>query len=168
MYRNISSGHFLCLKDFFYLSQFYALKRRHVVIRLYVHLYVCSYVHSLFIAWPISRNILKGFELLHTNIQNSEINAIQGHRSTDSLTHFTLIAFSKYSVFYAPFWLRVGILLCCCLSVCRSVYWSLCMFTNSFRSFSSQWLHILKQNLVYRLIIRISRSNFVFGTIEQF
>lgn len=34
--------------------------------------------------------------------------------------------------------------------------------------FSSQRLHILKWNLVYRLIIRKSRSSLVLGTIDQF
>jgi hypothetical protein len=40
--------------------------------------------------------------------------------------------------------------------------------TSSFRSFSSHWLHILKWNLVYRFIVRISRSCSVLGTFEPF
>jgi hypothetical protein len=38
----------------------------------------------------------------------------------------------------------------------------------SLRSFSLHWFHILKWNLVYRFIVRISRSRSVLGTIESF
>jgi hypothetical protein len=47
-----------------------------------------------------------------------------------------------------------------CQLVCRSI--------SSFRSFCSYWLHILKGNLVYRFIIRISRSISILGMIEHF
>jgi hypothetical protein len=65
--------------------------------------------------------------------------------------------------FNAPLWRREGILLCCCLSVGMSVGRSI----SSFRSFSSYWLH-MKWNLVYRFIVRISRSSSNLGTIEPF
>ena len=38
----------------------------------------------------------------------------------------------------------------------------------SFRSFSSQTMHILKWNLFYRFIIVIFRSSLILDTIEQF
>jgi hypothetical protein len=69
------------------------------------------------------------------------------------LQAFLLIAF------YAPFWRREGILLCCCLSVGRSI--------SSFRSFSSHWLHILKWNLVYRFIVRILRSSSIWAILDR-
>jgi hypothetical protein len=40
--------------------------------------------------------------------------------------------------------------------------------TISFRSFSLHWLHILKWNLVYWFIVRISGSSSILGTIEPF
>jgi hypothetical protein len=52
----------------------------------------------------------------------------------------------------------------CFAAVCLLV----CRFNSSFCWFSSHWLHILKRSLVYRFIIRISRSKFFLGTIEQY
>lgn len=64
---------------------------------------------------------------------------------------------------YAPFRIREDILLCCCPSVCQYVGQS----TYSFRSFSPHRLHVLKLNLIYALILIISLSSSVWGTIDR-
>jgi hypothetical protein len=74
----------------------------------------------------------------------------------------TLLSLYNFSI-YVPF--EEGRAYCfaaVCLLVSRFVG------PSSFRSFSLHWLHILKWNLVYRFIIRISRARSVLGTSEPF
>jgi hypothetical protein len=84
-------------------------------------------------------------------------------RSLNLLNYSTL---STDSSLFMPFSKKGGHIALLLLSVC----WSVCLSVHqhSFRSFSPHWLHILKWNLVYRFIIRISSSSIVLGTIEQF
>jgi hypothetical protein len=56
----------------------------------------------------------------------------------------------------------------CFAAVCRLVCRSVGRSISSFWSFSLHWLHILKWNLIYRFIIRISRSSSALDTIEPF
>lgn len=70
----------------------------------------------------------------------------------------------KYAIFvsglcnYAPIG-RIKVVLHCFTAVCFSV----CLSVDMSVSFSQQWVRILKCNLVYRFILRISESSPTFG-----
>lgn len=70
----------------------------------------------------------------------------------------------KYAIFvsglcnYAPIG-RIKVVLHCFTAVCFSV----CLSVDMSVSFPQQWVRILKCNLVYRFILRISESSPIFG-----
>lgn len=81
----------------------------------------------------------------------------RGVHITWILTYKNILAV-EFNHFYVPPFSKAGHI-ALLLSVCLFVGWSVSRFTNSFRSFYLQRLHVFKWYLVYRFIIIRSRSN---------